>query len=334
MELFKVGLGMVASPALLIERIGVRYGTRLAVDNVSICVGRGEIVGILGPNGSGKSTTLAVAAGVIEPFRGVVAIEGIAQQQAPQKYAMLVGLVPQEPALYDDLSAEANLQFFAKIYGLRGALQRNAVARALEQSCLADRRASRVSTFSGGMKQRLNLAVALLHNPTVLLLDEPTAALDPASRDSLFGTLHDLREAGHAILLTTHHLDEAEYGCDRIVVLEAGQVVAAGRPSELIRYQPADRAILYAQLREALPKFFQKSLRKRLNPETELEFTGRRLRISAQTSELLGKALALVLADGIEMETFRTPPGRMEHLTRPVAMPVITPRSEVPTRLP
>ena len=302
--------------ALVLEQIRVRYGAIPAVDGVSLSVGRGEIVGLLGPNGSGKSTTLAAAAGVMEPYEGTVSIDGIRRDQDPHRYAERIGLVPQEPALYEELSAEANLSFFGRLYGLGGSILAGRVAASLEQACLQDRRRCRVSTFSGGMKQRLNLAVALLHEPTVLLLDEPTAALDPASRDALFGTLHDLRERNHAILLTTHHLDEAEHGCDRIVLLEAGRVVASGRPSELIRHQPGDRAILYAHLPSALPKFFQRSLKSRVGAAIHLEFTGRRLRVSAPTQELLGKALGIILADGIALETFRTPPGRLERMLR------------------
>ena len=221
---------MTHSTALLLDSIRVRYGPRLAVDGVSLAVNRGEIVGLLGPNGSGKSTTLAAAAGIIDPFEGTVSIDGVRRDQSANRYAHRVGFVPQEPALYDDLSAEANLQFFGRLYGLRGLTLRDRVNDALFRARLDDRRAARVSTFSGGMKQRLNLAAALLHEPTVLLLDEPTAALDPVSRDNLFAVLHDLREQGHAILLTTHHLDEAEHGCDRIAILEAGKLVACGKP--------------------------------------------------------------------------------------------------------
>jgi ABC-2 type transport system ATP-binding protein len=181
---------------------------------------------------------------------------------------------------------------------------------------LTDRAKDRVGTYSGGMKQRVNLAIALLHDPPLLLLDEPTASLDPKSRDDLFADLHRLREAGHAILLTTHHLDEAETGCDRIVVLDRGVVAAEGRPCDLIRHQSSGRAVLYGHLRESLPHFFVKGLRKRLGKAVDVEVTGRRLRLAADTQAMLGRALALVLADGIVIETFRTPPGRLETLLR------------------
>lgn len=307
---------MTARVALAIDNLTVRYGATLAVGGLSLHVGCGEIVGLLGPNGSGKSTTLLAAAGILEPCGGRVTVCGLGRDRDPDGYARRVGLVPQEPALYDELSAEANLHFFGRLYGIAGNRLRARVAAALSQARLNHRAGDRVSTLSGGMRQRLNLAVALLHNPPVLLLDEPTAALDPASRDSLFATLHDLREAGHAILLTTHHLDEAEHGCDRIALLERGRLAACGKPHELIRSRPADRAILYAHLRDALPRFFIRGLKARMPDGVEVEVTGRRLRLAAANQEDLGKALALVLADGITLEGFRTPPGRLEPLLR------------------
>ena len=304
--------------ALSIVDVSVRYGNTVALDGVSLDVRRGEIVGLLGPNGSGKSTTLAVAAGIIEPRSGFVSACGIRRDANPCGYANKIGLVPQEPALYDELSAEANLAFFGRLYGLTGYELNCRVATALDRVRLTDRAFDRVGTLSGGMKQRVNLAVALLHDPPLLLLDEPTASLDPKSRDALFADLHRLREAGHAVLLTTHHLDEAEYGCDRIAVLEKGRIVAQGKPADLVRHSPTDRAVLYVQLRETVAHFFVKGLRKRMEAGVELEIVGRRLRLSAESPEQLGRALGLVLSDGIKLDTFHTPPGRLETLRRPV----------------
>jgi ABC-2 type transport system ATP-binding protein len=302
--------------ALSLVNVRVRYGPRLAVDGVSLDVRRGEIVGLLGPNGSGKSTLLALAAGVLDPAEGLVNIEGIARAANPAAFASRVGLVPQECGLYDELTAADNLLFFGKLYGLAGHELRRRVVRVLSRVGLTDRAATRVDTFSGGMKQRLNLAVALIHDPPVLLLDEPTAALDPAARDALFADLFRLRDDGHAILFSTHHLDEAELGCDRIAVLDRGKLVACGRPGELLRCRAADRPVLYGQVRVRPPKFLMRAVRERLGPAIELELTGRRMRLSAATAEELGIALATLLAEGIELEAYRTPPGTLERVLR------------------
>jgi ABC-2 type transport system ATP-binding protein len=307
---------MQSTLALDLTDITVRYRQTVAVQQLSMTVERGEIVAILGPNGSGKSTTLSVAAGILEPATGTVRACGILQKDDPHGYAKHVGFVPQEAALYEDLSAEANLFFFGKLYGLGGYDLRCRVALALDRVKLTDRGQDRVGTFSGGMKQRVNLAVALLHDPPLLLLDEPTASLDPKSRELLFADLHRLKDAGHAILLTTHHLDEAETSCDRLVMLDKGSVVAQGKPAELVRHRAGGKAVLYGHLHEALPQFFLKGLRKRIGRGVEVEVTGRRLRLAAESQEQLGFALATILSDGITLETFRTPPGRLETLMR------------------
>ena len=302
--------------ALSLVDVTVKYGARVALDRVSLDVRRGEIVGLLGPNGSGKSSTLAVAAGVLDPASGAVAVEGRARAADPRAFALRVGLVPQEAAVYDELTAFENLSFFGELYGLTGTDLRRRATRALSRLKLSDRAHDRVSTFSGGLKQRLNLAAALLHDPPVLLLDEPTAALDPASRDALFADLTRLRDDGHAILLTTHHLDEAESGCDRVAVLEKGRLTASGAPSDLLRPRAAERAVLYGHLRTRPPKFLERAIRRRLGPHVGLEVTGRRLRLSAATSEELGHALASLLAEGIELEAYRTPAGALESALR------------------
>jgi ABC-2 type transport system ATP-binding protein len=302
--------------ALSLVGVRVRYRDRVAADGVSLEVRRGEIVGILGPNGSGKSTLLAVAAGVLDPAEGMVAVEGMPRAADPDGFARRVGFVPQECALYEELTASDNLAFFGRLYGLSGHELRRRIARVLGRVRLTDRATHRVGTFSGGMKQRLNLAAALIHDPPVLLLDEPTAALDPASREALFADLARLRDDGHAVLLSTHHLDEAELGCDRVAVLEGGKVAACGPPADVLRGRGAERAVLYAHLRSRPPKFLQKALRKRLGPGVEFEITGRRLRLSAPDAEELGVALAAFLAEGFDLETYRTPAGTLERAMR------------------
>jgi ABC-2 type transport system ATP-binding protein len=307
---------MPAPVALSLADVRVRYGDALAVDGLTLDDRRGEVVGLLGPNGSGKSTTLAVAAGVIDPSEGTVTVEGVRRDRDTAAFAARIGLVPQGCALYDELTAADNLLFFGRLYGLGGRDLRRRVARVLARTRLADRSGHRVGTLSGGLRQRLNLAAALLHDPPVLLLDEPTAALDPAARDALLADLARLRDDGHAVLLSTHQLDEAERACDRVAVLDRGRLVALGPPGELLRNRPTGEAVLYGHLRAAVPKFLERSLRQRLGPAVALEVTGRRLRLAADCGEHLGRALALVLAEGVEVETFRTPPATLERVLR------------------
>ncbi len=302
--------------ALSLTDVRVRYGSRVAVDGVSLEVQRGEIVGLLGPNGSGKSSVLAAAAGAVNPREGRVTVDGIDRERDPIAFAHRVGLAPQECGLYDELTAGENLLFFGKLYGLSGSDLRRRVIRVLNRVRLADRAGQRVNTFSGGMKQRLNLAAALIHDPLVLLLDEPTAGLDPASRDAFFADLIHLRDDGHAVLLSTHHLDEAELGCDRVAVLNQGKLLACGEPSELLRCQPSDPPVLYGHLRNRPPKYLERAIRDRLDRGVKLELTGRRLRLTAETAEGLGRALASLLAEGLELDAYRTPAGALERVLR------------------
>ncbi|HEX4610129.1 MAG TPA: ABC transporter ATP-binding protein [Urbifossiella sp.] len=293
--------------ALSLQAVRARYGDRVAVDGLTLDVAAGEVVGLLGPNGSGKSTTLAVAAGVLTPVDGTVTACGIARAADPAGYAAKIGLVPQDGATYDELTAAENLAFFGRLYGLGGRDLRRRTARSLARVGMADRARERVGTLSGGLRQRVNLAAALLHDPPVLLLDEPSAALDPAARDAFLTDLARLRDDGHAVLFTTHHADEAELVCGRVAVLDGGRLAACGPPGMVLR--PRGREVLYAHLRMPVPRFLEKSLRRALAPHADLEVTGNRLRLSADTAEHLGRALARVLAEGLDLDRFGTPPG-------------------------
>ena len=300
------------SVALSLQDVRVRFGSSLAVDGLTLTVNRGEVVGLLGPNGSGKSTTLAVAAGVLDPAEGSVTVEGIRHNDNAAAFAAKVGLVPQDCALYDEFTAAENLSFFGRLYGLDERQLRRQVARVLSRVGMADRAGEKVGTLSGGMKQRVNLAAALIHDPAVLLLDEPMGSLDPAARTGLFADLARLRDDGHAILFSTHYWDEAEAGCDRVAVLEEGKLVALGEPRQLYQRGPSDRAVLYGHLRSCPPRFLVRSIQQRLGAQVEVEVTGRRLRLSAAGNDDLGRALARVLAEGLELDAFRTPPGALE----------------------
>lgn len=301
---------MVMPVALKLENVTVQYATKRAIADLSLEVHRGEIVGLLGPNGSGKSTTLAVAAGVIEPTAGSIWIDGYSRQDQEDLCANKIGLVPQETALYDELTLAQNLSFFARLYDIETRERSIRIHRALSRARLLDFADRRISTLSGGMKQRLSFACALIHDPLVVLLDEPTAALDPVSRDALFVELHRLREEGHAILLTTHHLDEAESGCDRVAFLEAGKLIEIGTARELFHPSTSQQILLYGQLKERMPRYIERILKSRLLGLASMELIGKRIRLSAENAESLGNALAIVLSEGVAMDSFRTAPGR------------------------
>jgi ABC-2 type transport system ATP-binding protein len=217
------------------------FGRVVAVDGVSLTVASGQLLGLLGPNGAGKTTTVSMLAGLLGPDRGEVRVDGhrLAGDADPAKRR--IGLVPQEIALYEELSARDNLRFFGGLYGMRGARLQRAMASALELVGLADRAHERVVTYSGGMKRRLNLAAGLLHDPDVLLLDEPTAGVDPQSRHAIFENLQALKARGTAILYTTHYMEEAERLSDRIVVMDHGRVIAENTLAGLRGEHPGAR---------------------------------------------------------------------------------------------
>ena len=211
---------------LEIRNVRKTFGSLVAVDDVSFTVEPGRLTGLLGPNGAGKTTTVSMIAGLTRPERGSVLVNGqpLSGDTDPKKKK--IGLVPQDLALYEELSARENLRFFGGLYNLSGAALESAMTNALTLVGLADRARDRVKTFSGGMKRRLNLAAGLLHDPDILLLDEPTVGVDPQSRNAIFDNLEELKRRGKALLYTTHYMEEAERLADRIVVIDNGRVVA------------------------------------------------------------------------------------------------------------
>ena len=218
---------------LTFHTVRKRFGALTAVDGLSLTVRRGEILGLLGPNGAGKSTTVAMAVGVLAPDEGRVEIEGLG---APSQRAVRarLGVAPQALAVYDLLSGEENLRFFGAIYGLTGDGLAARVRWALDFVGLTDRAHDHAGTYSGGMKRRLNLAAALVHDPELVLLDEPTVGVDPQSRNAIFDNIEALRRAGHTVIYTTHYMEEAERLCDRIAIVDAGRLLALGTLQELV----------------------------------------------------------------------------------------------------
>ena len=212
----------------ILEVVGLRkaFGSLVAVDDVSFGLEAGHLIGLLGPNGAGKTTTVSMIAGLVTPDRGEVLVAGrrLAGDTDPAKRR--IGLVPQDLALYEELSARDNLRFFGALYGLSGAVLDKAIAQALELVGLSDRARDAVKVFSGGMKRRMNLAAGILHDPDILLLDEPTVGVDPQSRNAIFDNLEVLKARGKALLYTTHYMEEAERLADRIVIIDHGRVIA------------------------------------------------------------------------------------------------------------
>ena len=201
------------------------YGALQAVDGLSFEVKRGETFGLLGPNGAGKTTTLHMLMGALRPDSGTIAIDGQGDPTNADARRK-IGLAPQALALYEQLTAQENLTFFARLYGLTGTALTERVNEAIRIAGLEDRRKDRVGTYSGGMKRRLNLAVALVHDPLVLFLDEPTVGVDPQSRNFLFDAITSLAKQGRTILYTTHYMEEAQRLCDRVAIMDHGKILA------------------------------------------------------------------------------------------------------------
>jgi len=217
--------------ALHVQSLRKRFGEIEAVRNVSFCVRRTEIYGLLGPNGAGKSTTINILSGLMEPDEGAAQIAGHPLGSIEARRVM--GVVPQELALYPELNARENLSFFGQLYGLSGGGLRTRIDRTLELVNLESRARDAVATYSGGMQRRLNIAAGILHEPRLLLMDEPTVGLDPQSRRSILDLVQNLALTGTAIVYSTHYMDEVEQICDRVGIIDRGALLVEGTVDEL-----------------------------------------------------------------------------------------------------
>jgi len=221
--------------AIEVKQLKKSFGQLQAVQGVDFAVEQGEVLSLIGPNGAGKSTTISILSGLLAPDEGDAFIMGHSVTKEPQAAKAALGMVPQDIALYPDLSARENLDFWGKMYGLRGAALRQRVTEVLEIIGLTDRQKDRVGKFSGGMKRRVNIGAALLHKPAVIIMDEPTVGIDPQSRRHILDNVKELNRAGMTVLYTTHYMEEAAELSNHIVIMDKGRIIASGTHAELIQ---------------------------------------------------------------------------------------------------
>lgn len=222
------------SKAVEVHDLAKEFGEVRALAGISFDVIRGEIFSLLGPNGAGKSTTISILSCLLEPTGGRAAVMGHDVQQESMAVKGSIGVVPQEVALYQDLSGRENLDFWGRMYGLRGGMLKSRVEEILEIVGLTDRQKSRVDTYSGGSKRRLNIAAALMHRPEVIIMDEPTVGIDPQSRRYILDNIKLLNSEGMTVLYTTHYMEESQELSDRIGIMDQGVLIAQGTHAELV----------------------------------------------------------------------------------------------------
>jgi ABC-2 type transport system ATP-binding protein len=223
------------SKAIQVQDLHKNFGDVYAVQGVSFDVQAGEIFSLLGPNGAGKSTIISMLACLLEPTQGDALVMGHSILRQPMAVKAAIGVIPQEVALYEDLSARENLNFWGKMYGLRGAALRQRVDEVLQVIGLTERQKGRVGKFSGGMKRRLNIGVGLLHKPQAIIMDEPTVGIDPQSRRNILDNVKELNQQGMTVLYTTHYMEEAQELSDHIAIMDQGKVIASGTHDELVK---------------------------------------------------------------------------------------------------
>jgi ABC-2 type transport system ATP-binding protein len=217
------------------EGLEKKYGDRLVVDHLSFQVKKGEIYGLLGPNGAGKSTTISMICGLLQPDAGKIEVQGMDIRKHMKEVQRLLGVVPQDIALYLNLSARDNLLFWGRMYDLKGKDLEEKVSESLEIVGLSDRAKDLVGTFSGGMKRRVNIAASIIHNPKLLIMDEPTVGIDPQSRNHILETVKQLNKEGMSVIYTSHYMEEVEFLCDRIGIIDRGKMIAQGTLKEIIQ---------------------------------------------------------------------------------------------------
>jgi len=272
----------MTNPIIAIDRLSKNYGPVQAVRGISFEIRPGEFFGLLGPNGAGKTTTFGMLTGLVEPSGGKIDIDGIDLCSRPREAKRKMGIVPQGFAFYPTLDAIENLNFFGRIYGLSGPHLKARIALVLNLVALEGKARQRVGTYSNGMKRRLNIAIGLLHQPEIVILDEPTVGIDTQSRNAILESLGNLNKAGITVLYTTHYIEEAEQLCQRVAIMDQGEIIALDTPSNLVR--SFAKALIQIELFEALEDRLVLPLGK-IGPWNWADEKKRRLHLETETPE-------------------------------------------------
>lgn len=238
---------------LTISNLTKSFGDHVAVDGISLSIAKGMFYGLLGPNGAGKTTTIQMISSILPPDSGKISVDGLGVY-AHASVKMHMGIVPQEIALYDELTALENLLFWGNLYAVHGRTGKDRAAFLLDWVGLADRRHDIVKNYSGGMKRRVNIAAALMHDPGLIIMDEPTVGIDPQSRNKIYELLDELHHQGKTILYTTHYMEEAERMCDKIGIIDKGKIIAEGSLDELKKAHAQEENIVIHFTGEAVSK--------------------------------------------------------------------------------
>ncbi|MBB6217174.1 ABC-2 type transport system ATP-binding protein [Anaerosolibacter carboniphilus] len=300
-----------------IKNLTKKYGPLTAVDNISLNIETGDLYGLLGPNGAGKSTTISVISTFIQPTSGDVLVGSHSVLTKPSAVRKLIGLVPQDIALYPTLTARENLSFFGKLYGLRGKDLLKKVDKILETVGLYDRSNEKINTYSGGMKRRINIGVGLMNDPKLLILDEPTVGIDPQSRNHILETVKYLNETGMTVIYTSHYMEEVEFLCKRIGIMDHGKLIAQGSKEEVFALA-GNEETLAIHISQLSPYHLQQL--QTILPEYTLHYEEGILTIlGKKTHSVLGDILAILNAEKFKITSLNIQEPNLEsvflHLT-------------------
>ncbi|PDZ12400.1 export ABC transporter ATP-binding protein [Bacillus pseudomycoides] len=285
---------------LVVDHITKSFGKKEVVKNVSFEVKKGETFGLLGPNGAGKSTTISMICGLIPYDGGDIKVGGKSVKEYPLDAKRKIGIVPQDIALYPTLSAKENVIFWGKMYGLSGAIAKKRADEVLAYVGLQDRAKDKIETFSGGMKRRINIGAALMHEPELLIMDEPTVGIDPQSRNHILETVKGLNEKGMTVIYTSHYMEEVEYLCERIAIVDYGKVIALGTKTELCN-RLADGFMVKLQLNLYSQELLQKVKEIPTVERIIIDEDTNTLDIGLKTGEAVGTVVSIVVENHVQI---------------------------------